>query len=117
MEGKITVGVSGLLFKLTKKALLSKRIPKYPDIYIIKREHPPNEGKLVIPGGTLEFNETFQIGLKRELMEETGYEAGFIHDLIPELTDGVHVTTGFTSLVTNLIFPEKKWHYIIVSRL
>ena len=106
-----------MLFRLTKKAFLSKRIPKRPDIYIIQREHEPNIGKYVIPGGHLEFNETFKEGLRRELREETGHDAEFIHDLIPELTQNEFLSTSFTSLVTNLFIKEKLHHYLIVSKL
>ena len=117
MDKTITVGVSGLLFKLTKRWILNKRVPKRPAIYIIKREHDPNVGKYVIPGGHLEFSETYKCGLKRELKEETGHNAEFIRDLIPELTNNEHTSTSFTSLVTNLILPELNVHYLIVSKL
>ena len=117
MVGKtIKVGVSGYMFKLTKAMILSKSIPKHPDIYLIKREQEPNIGKIVIPGGKLEFDETCEEGIKRELFEETGYQTGFIHDLIPSLTstqDNYH----FTNIVDNLIFHDIGLHYVIVSKM
>mmetsp|Transcript_33422 Transcript_33422/g.38387 ORF Transcript_33422/g.38387 Transcript_33422/m.38387 type:complete len:143 (-) Transcript_33422:178-606(-) len=104
MARRIEVGLSGFLFKLTEKAILSKRVPKYPDIYLIKREHAPSAGLYSVPGGRIEFDETCDAGLKRELKEETGYTVGYLHDLVPKLTDGKHTAPKFNFLITDQIY-------------
>lgn len=41
-------------------------------ILLIKKVTGPYDGKLDLPGGTIEFSETPETALKRELLEETG---------------------------------------------
>lgn len=43
-------------------------------ILLIKKKGGPYDGKLDLPGGTIEFNESIEEALKRELKEETGIE-------------------------------------------
>ncbi len=43
-------------------------------ILLIKKVSGPYNGKLDLPGGTIEFGETPEDALKRELLEETGLE-------------------------------------------
>ena len=43
-------------------------------ILLIKKVTGPYDGKLDLPGGSLEFGETPEKALKRELLEETGYK-------------------------------------------
>jgi len=43
-------------------------------ILLIKKVTGPYDGKLDLPGGTIEFGETPEIALKRELLEEVGIE-------------------------------------------
>lgn len=42
---------------------------------LIRRGSPPLEGQWSIPGGMLESGETLVLGVRRELLEETGIEA------------------------------------------
>lgn len=44
-------------------------------ILLIKKQGGPYDGKLDLPGGTIEFCEKPEEALKRELMEEVGIEA------------------------------------------
>jgi 8-oxo-dGTP diphosphatase len=48
---------------------------------LIRRGHPPLEGRWSIPGGTLEVGETIAEGIIRELAEETGIQVRIL-DLI-----------------------------------
>ena len=41
-------------------------------ILLIKKVTGPYDGKLDLPGGTIEFCERPEVALKRELLEETG---------------------------------------------
>ena len=47
---------------------------KNDQILLIKKVTGPYDGKLDLPGGTIEFGETPEETLKRELLEETGIE-------------------------------------------
>lgn len=49
-------------------------IIKDEKILLIKKFGGPYDGKLDLPGGTIEFGERPEVALKRELMEEVGIE-------------------------------------------
>lgn len=49
-------------------------IIKDEKIVLIKKSGGPYDGKLDLPGGTIEFGETPEETLKRELLEEVGIE-------------------------------------------
>lgn len=49
-------------------------IIKYNKILLIKKNGGPYDGKLDLPGGTIEFNEKIEEALIRELQEEVGIE-------------------------------------------
>lgn len=44
-------------------------------VVLIKKHGGPYDGKLDLPGGSIEFGETPEMALKRELSEEIGIEA------------------------------------------
>jgi 8-oxo-dGTP diphosphatase len=44
-------------------------------VLLIRRKHPPFEGSWAIPGGFLEIDEEIEAAARRELREETGFEA------------------------------------------
>ena len=58
-EGKIHLGVYGLCVKDNK-------------VLVIKKARGPYIGKFDLPGGKIEFQETIEKALAREIMEETG---------------------------------------------
>jgi ADP-ribose pyrophosphatase YjhB (NUDIX family)/ketosteroid isomerase-like protein len=43
-------------------------------VVLIKRKYEPLAGQWSLPGGTLELGETLQVGVAREILEETGLE-------------------------------------------
>ena len=43
-------------------------------VLLIKKKGGPYDGKLDLPGGTIEFDESIEDALKRELLEEVGIE-------------------------------------------
>ncbi|GLW27274.1 NUDIX hydrolase [Actinoplanes regularis] len=44
-------------------------------LLVVRRGIPPAQGRLALPGGFIEFGETWQAGAVRELGEETGLKA------------------------------------------
>lgn len=44
-------------------------------LLLIKRKHPPFEGRYALPGGFVEYGETVEAAAMRELKEETGLKA------------------------------------------
>ena len=61
------------------------------NIVLIKKVGGPYDGKLDLPGGTIEFNETPADTLKRELYEETGIKITNY-----ELLDGNSINISWT---------------------
>lgn len=45
-------------------------------LLLIRRKHPPFQGAYALPGGFIDVGETVEDGCRRELLEETGLEAG-----------------------------------------
>ena len=54
---------------------------------LVVKEHGLNWG---LPGGGMEFGETFQQALARELAEEVGYTGAFTYDVI-DTADPIHL--------------------------
>ena len=44
-------------------------------LLMVRRRHPPNAGRLALPGGKVEIGESLGQAAERELREETGVEA------------------------------------------
>jgi 8-oxo-dGTP diphosphatase len=45
-------------------------------VLLIRRKNPPFQGAYALPGGFVDVGETVEAACRRELMEETGIEAG-----------------------------------------
>jgi 8-oxo-dGTP diphosphatase len=79
---------------------------------LIRRGSEPLRGRWSIPGGTLEIGESLQVGVARELLEETGLEVRVL-DLI-EVFDRIYVQADDGGGGT----PERpKFHYVIIDYL
>jgi len=52
------------------------RLEEVPEILLIQRLAPPFEGRWALPGGFMEIDESLEETARRELLEETGLEAG-----------------------------------------
>jgi 8-oxo-dGTP diphosphatase len=52
------------------------RLDEVPEILLIQRRDPPFVQMWALPGGFMEMEETLEEAARRELLEETGIEAG-----------------------------------------
>lgn len=60
-------------------------------VLLIRRGKPPLEGRWVVPGGTLEWGETLDAAIRREIREETGAEIEIVGRLpVIEVVRGDH---------------------------
>ncbi|ACP34244.1 NUDIX hydrolase [Sulfolobus islandicus L.S.2.15] len=61
-------------------------------VLLVKRKNPPNAGLWAIPGGKVEYGETLEDALKREMREETGLEVAVsnIISIVQVINEGYH---------------------------
>lgn len=86
MTNNVGVGCGVLLLNKKRQFLMMKRLSKHA------------KGTFAIPGGWLEFGETFEENAAREIMEELGVEIDHVKVL------------G----VTNNIFPQEQKHTVAI---
>jgi len=65
IEGRIRVGCAGV-------------VHKNGGILLGERNKDPNRGKLILPGGKIEYLESFRQSLSREFLEEADIELSFV---------------------------------------
>ncbi len=70
MNDRITPCVGAVIFDDKGKVLLVKHVPEKKGFWA---------GKYICPGGRLEFGETLENGVRREVLEETGLD---IHEIM-----------------------------------
>jgi ADP-ribose pyrophosphatase YjhB (NUDIX family) len=56
-------------------------VVKGADVLVLRRATPPRKGRLDIPGGFMEANESIEAAARRELKEETGLTLGAVEPL------------------------------------
>ena len=81
------IGVGAVIEDGADRVLLVKHIPERGGFW---------QGKWICPGGKLEFGETIEEGIKREVMEETQLEIDLVTPLPP--FDRIAGSNGKTSL-------------------
>jgi 8-oxo-dGTP diphosphatase len=95
--GKDCIGVGiGIMIMRDEKVLLGQR---HPDPMKADSELS-GEGTWTMPGGKLDFGETFEEGVKRETKEETNIDLNIFEAISVnnEIKNGIHfVTIGFYS--------------------
>ena len=85
--------------KLTVDGLIIKD----NSILLIKRKYPPFEGKWALPGGFVEYKETVESAVVREILEETGLKTN-INYLLDVYSDPNRDPRGHTiTIVYGLI--------------
>jgi 8-oxo-dGTP diphosphatase len=92
MTDKKKIGVGfGVMLMRDGKVLLGKRHddPEKADSLL------DGAGKWTMPGGKLDFGETFEVGAKREVSEETGIEVGKVEVICmnQDIVEGAHFVT------------------------
>ncbi|GEM_PF-54659 len=70
----------------------------------VKRRNPPFQGKYVLPGGFVEYGETVEEAVVREMREETGLETEIV-DLLGVFSDPPRDPRGHTVSVAFLLRP------------
>jgi len=70
-------------------------------LVVIRRNTEPRKGTLTLPGGYVDFGETWQEAARREFLEETGIDAGRELSLY-DVQNGLDNTLVIFGLATNL---------------
>lgn len=70
----ITVAVGAVIEDEAGRLLLVKHVPRRGGFW---------QGKWICPGGRLEWGESIEEGIKREVKEETNLDISLIHPLVP----------------------------------
>ena len=74
-------------------------------VLLVKRAHPPSQGRWSVPGGMVELGETIHDAAQRELREECGIE----------------IEVGKVVNVVDIVIPDEtgriRFHYIVIDLL
>ena len=87
MTQQIMIGVGAVIEDGAGRILLVKHVPERGGAW---------QGRWICPGGQLEFGETIEEGIKREIREETNLEVDLVNPLHP--FDRIVASEGTVSL-------------------
>jgi len=87
MAKEIMIGVGAVIEDGAGRILLVKHVPERGGAW---------QGRWICPGGQLEFGETIEEGIKREIREETNLEVDLVNPLHP--FDRIVASEGMVSL-------------------
>jgi 8-oxo-dGTP diphosphatase len=82
----------------TVKATVGAVVHREGSVLLQLRNHPPFEGYWAFPGGHIEFGESVEDAVRREINEETGLRLGDLQ---------------FLNYYTEY-FPELDWHAVVL---
>ena len=71
-------------------------------LVVVRRNTEPSKGTLTLPGGYVDFGETWQEAARRELLEETGIDAAGSEISLYDVQNGLDNTLVIFGLATNL---------------
>jgi len=80
-------------------------IVKDKKILLIKRKNEPFRGRWALPGGFVEYGETVEMAVMREVAEETGLDVEIKH-LVGVYSDPERDPRGHTVSVVYLLLPK-----------
>ncbi|UYG09582.1 NUDIX hydrolase [Halomonas sp. M4R1S46] len=66
------------------RVAVSAAVVRDARLLMVRRAHPPNAGRLALPGGKVEPGESLHQAVRRELREETGVE-GRVREVVTAL--------------------------------
>ena len=69
---------------------------------VVRRNTEPCKGTLALPGGYVDFGETWQEAARRELLEETGIDAAGREITLYDVQNGLDNTLVIFGLAVNL---------------
>ncbi len=73
-------------------------------VLLVKRGSEPNKGRWSVPGGGLEVGETVEVGVVREVREETGVQVRAMR--VIEVRDYIEMDGD-----------RARWHYVLIDVL
>ena len=77
-------------------------LPMAGGVVVVRRNIEPRKGTLTLPGGYIDYGETWQEGGRRELLEETGIEIGKNDLLLYDVRNGLDNTLVIMGLAKEM---------------
>jgi ADP-ribose pyrophosphatase YjhB (NUDIX family) len=77
-------------------------LPMAGGLVVIRRNTEPSKGTLTLPGGYIDYGETWQEGAQRELLEETGIEIDHKELVLYDVQSGLDNTLVIMGLAREM---------------